>query len=272
MLDKPLVMGIINTTPDSFYSPSRCIDFSCLIHRVRQMVDQGVDVIDLGACSTRPGADLVSEVQELERLLPALKVIRKVAPDMPISIDTYRASVAEIAVRDFGASIINDVSGGADPLMFETVARLGVPYVLTHIKGSVEQMLADTHYDDLMADIADWFLIRLEQLHRLGVNDVILDPGFGFSKTLDQNYELLHKLSYLLALEHPLLVGVSRKSMIYKFLGNTPEEALNGTTVLHTLSLVAGAHIIRVHDVQSAREVVDLFIKTKNAYVCQSAD
>ena len=258
-IDRPWVMGIINVTPDSFYSGSRVGDEQMLVERVHQMLDEGADVLDVGACSTRPGSQSVDAVGEMERLHWALNVIRRVAPDSVISVDTYRADVARRCVEEWGADIINDISGGTlDETMFSTVARLHVPYVLMHMRGTPATMASMTQYDNVAAEVLEWMARRIDQLRQMGVADVIADPGFGFAKTLEQNYELLAGLDAFHALEAPLLVGVSRKRMIYTPLNSDADHALNGTTVLNTLALERGAHILRVHDVRPAVEAVKL--------------
>ena len=258
-IDRPWVMGIVNVTPDSFYSGSRVADEQTLIERIRQMQDEGADVIDVGACSTRPGSQSVDAQGEMERLQWALAVIRREAPGTIISVDTYRAQVARRCVEEWGADIINDISGGTlDEAMFETVARLRVPYVLMHMRGTPETMSSLTDYDNVAADVLEWMARRIDHLRQMGVADVIADPGFGFAKTQEQNYELLARLDAFHALDAPLLVGVSRKRMIYTPLECTANDALNGTTVINTMALERGAHILRVHDVRAAAEAVKL--------------
>ena len=258
-IDRPWVMGIINVTPDSFYSGSRVNDERSLVERVRQMLDEGADVLDVGACSTRPGSEQVDARQEMERLQWALGVMHREASDAIISVDTYRADVARRCVEEWGADIINDISGGLiDETMFATVAELQVPYVLMHMRGTPETMSSLTDYDNVAADVLEWMARRIDELRQLGVADVIADPGFGFAKTQEQNYELLARLDAFHALNAPLLVGVSRKRMIYTPLGCTADEALNGTTVINTIALQQGAHILRVHDVKAAVEAVRL--------------
>ena len=258
-IDHPWVMGIVNITPDSFYSGSRITDEHALEERVGQMLADGVDVIDVGACSTRPGSQSVDAHGEMDRLQWALAVIRRVAPDAVISVDTYRAEVAKRCVEEWGADIINDISGGTiDGEMFSTIARLRVPYVLMHMRGTPETMSTLTDYDDVTADVLEWMGRRIDRLRQSGVADIIVDPGFGFAKTLEQNYELLARLEAFHALEATVLVGVSRKRMIYMPLETTPEAALNGTTVINTMALMQGAHILRVHDVRAAVEAVRL--------------
>ena len=258
-IDRPWVMGIINITPDSFYGGSRVNDEAALVDRVHAMLADGADVLDVGACSTRPGSEQVDARGEMERLQWALSIIRREAPDMILSVDTYRADVASRCVEEWGADIINDISGGTiDNDMFATVARLHIPYVLMHMRGTPETMAALTDYDDVTADVLEWMARRIDVLRQMGVADVIVDPGFGFAKTLEQNYELLARLNAFHALEAPLLVGVSRKRMIYTPLGCTADEALNGTTVINTIALQQGAHILRVHDVRAAAEAVKI--------------
>ena len=258
-IDRPWVMGIINVTPDSFYSNSRVTDEQALVERVQAMMADGVDVIDVGACSTRPGSESVDAQGEMERLEWALAVIRRVAPDVILSVDTYRADVAHRCVEQWGIDIINDISGGTlDEKMFQTVADLQVPYVMMHMRGTPETMSGLTDYDNVTADVLNWMSRRIDELRQLGVRDIIVDPGFGFAKTVEQNYELLSRLEAFHSLEAPLLVGVSRKRMIYVPLDCDANQALNGTTVVNTIALMQGAHILRVHDVRAAAEAVKL--------------
>ena len=262
-LDRPLVMGILNVTPDSFYAGSRCGDDAAIAARARAIIDEGGDMIDIGAYSSRPGAEHISAEEEWRRLDRALSLVRKNCPDAVVSIDTFRAEIARRSIREYGVQIVNDISGGElDSEMFSVVAECKVPYILTHMRGTPQVMQQQTDYADLMADITAYFVERIDRLHRLGVCDIILDPGFGFGKSLDGNYTLLHRLPELHALGLPLLVGVSRKSMIYKLLGCTPDESLNGTSVLHALALAGGAKILRVHDVRAAVETVKIVTKT----------
>ena len=258
-LDRPLVMGILNVTPDSFFAASRtsATDAESLRERVRNMLDEGADIIDIGAYSTRPGADEVSADEEMRRLATALDIVRQEAPDAWLSVDTFRAEIAQNCVRDYGVNLVNDISGGTlDRAMFHTVARLGIPYVLMHLQGTPRTMQLNPHYDDPVAEVIEWLARRAQRLRELGAHDIILDPGFGFGKTLEHNYALLDKLDYFHELELPLLVGVSRKSMIYRLLETDPDQALNGTTVVNTIALLKGAHILRVHDVRAAVEAV----------------
>jgi dihydropteroate synthase len=258
-LSEPQVMGILNVTPDSFYAGSRMETEEAVRGRVQQIVDEGGSMIDIGAYSSRPGAADVSAEEEMARLRRGMKVVRAVAPEVPVSVDTFRADVAKMAVEELGVDIINDISGGElDKKMFGTVAKLGVPYILMHMKGTPQTMQQAPHYDDLMKEVMLYFAEKIQQLRDLGQKDIILDPGYGFAKTIDHNYELLRHQEMLEVFELPLLVGVSRKSMIYRLLGTSPEEALNGTTVLNTIALQKGASILRVHDVKEAVEVVKI--------------
>lgn len=262
-LSQPQVMGILNVTPDSFYEASRQQHEESIERRVRQIYEEGGDMIDIGAYSSRPGASDVSPDEEMERLRRGLTIIRRIRPDAVISVDTFRADVAKMCVEEFGADIINDISGGAmDANMFDTVARLKVPYILMHMQGTPQTMQAAPHYTDLMSEVLVYFARRIDQLHERGVCDIIVDPGFGFGKTLAHNYALMNHLDAFHTLACPLLVGISRKSMIYKLLGGTPESALNGTTVLNTLALSQGAHILRVHDVKECVETVQIVKET----------
>lgn len=260
-LGTPQVMGILNVTPDSFYSGSRKQTDTEIAERVEQILAEGGQMIDIGAYSSRPNADDVSTKEEMERLRRGLRILREKAPDAIVSVDTFRADVAKMCVEEYGVQIVNDISGGElDKEMFPTVARLGVPYVLMHMKGTPQTMQEAPHYDDLMKEILLYFAEKIQQLRDLGQKDIILDPGFGFAKTLEHNYELLSHLEALQIFELPILVGVSRKSMIYKLLGTTAQEALNGTTVLNTICLMKGcANILRVHDVKECVEAVNIY-------------
>ncbi|MBP5770576.1 MAG: dihydropteroate synthase [Bacteroidaceae bacterium] len=263
-----MVMGILNVTPDSFYANSRMENEEAICRRVGDILLEGGDIIDVGAYSSRPGAADVSEDEEMRRLAKALDIIRRHHPEALVSIDTFRASVARRCVEEFNADIINDISGGQlDEEMFQTVAALRVPYILMHMLGTPQTMQQAPHYEHLLAEVAQYFAFRLQRLHEEGVADVILDPGFGFGKTLEHNYDLLRHLGDLVGLfpDNAFLVGVSRKSMIYQLLDISPEEALNGTTVLHTIALQAGARILRVHDVKAAVETIRIWqaVQTK---------
>jgi dihydropteroate synthase len=262
-LSEPQIMGILNVTPDSFYSGSRKQTQDEVKERVEQIVAEGGQMIDIGAYSSRPGADDVSQEEEMRRLRMGMGIVREIAPDIPVSVDTFRADVARMCVEELGVDIINDISGGElDKDMFATVAKLGVPYILMHMKGNPQNMQNNPHYDNLMKEILMYFAEKVQQLRDLGQKDIILDPGFGFAKTVEHNYELMNHMDELKIFELPILSGISRKSMIYKLLGTNPQEALNGTTILNTISLLKGASILRVHDVKEAREVAIMVKKT----------
>ncbi len=269
-LSTPLVMGILNVTPDSFYSGSRKQTETDIVNRCRQILDEGGRIIDIGGQSTTPTSTLLTAKEELERLEPALAIIRREFPDVILSVDTFYSEVAKVTVEKYGVNIINDISGGQiDENMFETVARLNVPYILMHMRGTPQTMQQFTHYDNFIQDILYYFSEKMAKLNLLGVNDIIIDPGFGFSKTIDQNYQLMAYLKYFNTFDVPILAGISRKSMIYKFLGGTAQESLNGTSVLNTVALLSGAHILRVHDVKEAVECVKITTKISNSVVIQ---
>lgn len=260
---RPQVMGILNVTPDSFYAGSRMeTDDALISNRVRQMLEEGVDIIDIGAYSTRQNADDVPQEEEYRRLSVGLSIIRRLAGDILVSVDTFRADIAERCVRDYGVQIINDVSGGTlDAAMFDTVARLGVPYILMHMRGTPATMQSLTEYADVTRDVIADLSAKVEALRSRGASDIIIDPGFGFSKTVDQNYEMMARLSEFKAMGLPLLVGISRKSMIFRTLDTDARHSLNGTTVLNTVSLMGGAQILRVHDVCVCVEAVKIMGK-----------
>jgi dihydropteroate synthase len=263
-LTTPLVMGILNVTPDSFYADSRKQGEEEIEKRVVQIVGEGASIIDIGAYSSRPNADDVPVKEEMERLRKGLEIINRVAPNVAVSVDTFRADVASMCVEEYGVAMINDISGGElDKDMFRRVAKLHVPYILMHMKGTPQTMQQEPHYEDLMREILFYFSVRTQQLKELGVKDIIIDPGFGFAKTLDHNYELMGHLEDFKVFEMPILVGISRKSMIYRLLGSTPDDALNGTTVLNTIALMKGADILRVHDVRQAVEAIKIVEKMK---------
>ena len=263
-LREPQIMGILNVTPDSFYSDSRTPDEAHITDRVRQMMDEGADMIDIGGYSSRPGADDVTPEEEMDRLRRGLRIVRKLYPEVPVSVDTFRADVARMCIEEEGADIINDISGGMmDRQMFRTVARLGVPYILMHMQGTPATMQVAPHYDNLRREVMLYFAERIDRLCQMGAKDIIVDPGFGFGKTLEHNYELMNHLEDFAVFNLPLLVGISRKSMIYKLTGGTPQTSLNGTTVLNTISLVKGAHILRVHDVKAAAEAKQIYMAMK---------
>lgn len=256
-LQRPWVMGILNVTPDSFYADSRTpmAEPERIAQRVRQILAEGADIIDVGAYSSRPGADDISSLEEMRRLEVALTTVREVAPEVYVSVDTFRSEVARQCVEHFGVDLINDISGGVlDRAMPKVVARLGVPYIIMHMKGNPETMQMAPEYQDVVAEVLEFLARQQQRFFDAGGKDVIIDPGFGFGKTLQHNYRLMDRLQDFHELHAPLLVGVSRKSMIYKLLETTPQDALNGTTVLHTIAMMKGAHILRVHDVQAAVE------------------
>ena len=263
-LSTPKVMGILNITPNSFYDGGKFIEENDILLQVKKMISEGATFIDIGAYSSKPKAEYISEEKELKRIVPVVGLILKHFPKTVISIDTFRSEVARICIEN-GASIINDISAGSvDKKMMETVAKYNVPYIMMHKRGTPETMQSMAHYDNIVKELLLFFSEKVSAARSLGINDLIIDPGFGFAKTLDQNYELLEKLELFNILELPLLVGVSRKSMIYNKLKCTPEEALNGTTVLNTIALTKGAKILRVHDVKEAVECVTLFNKINN--------
>lgn len=267
-LSEPQVMGILNVTPDSFYAGSRGVTESYIVNRLHQLVDEGASIIDIGAYSSRPEAEDVSMEEEMTRLRHGLSLIRKHQPDAIVSVDTFRADVAKMCVEEYGVAIVNDISAGQmDKDMYPTIARLGVPYIIMHMKGTPQNMQNAPQYEHFLKEIFYFFSEKVQKLRDLGVKDIIIDPGFGFGKTLEHNYELMNHLEEFSLFELPLLVGISRKSMIYKLLDITPEEALNGTTTLNTIALLKGANILRVHDVKSAMEAVKIVTKMK---ACQA--
>jgi dihydropteroate synthase len=260
----PIVMGVINVTPDSFYNGGKMTDGKVLLASVEKMVTDGVSILDIGGVSTKPGALQVSTKTELERLLPAVVAIRKNFPAIPISIDTFRSWVAVRIIDEIGPVMVNDISGGSlDSNMFETIGKLKVPYILSHIQGTPATMQDDPQYEDVIKEISAYFSEKVKRLTKLGVEDIILDPGFGFGKNLDHNYELLNRLDSFKVFQLPVMVGLSRKSMIWKALEITPEASLNGTTVANTLAIMGGADILRVHDVKEAVDVVKIFCEIK---------
>lgn len=259
-LSEPKVMGILNVTPDSFYSGSRSFDEASIVSRIETLKYEGTDIVDIGACSTRPGSDTPEASEEERRLRLCLDILTNHWPDAIISVDTFRSSVARMCVEEYGVHIVNDISGGMmDSEMFMTVASLGVPYVLSHIQGTPATMHTSTHYNNLMQDILFYFSERVQMLRDLGQKDIIIDPGFGFGKTVEQNYELLSHLDELQILELPILSGISRKSMIYKVLDTSADKSLNGTTALNMACLLKGSSILRVHDVGACKEVIRLY-------------
>ena len=259
IVDKPLVMGIINATPDSFFAGSRFTNMDDIVAQTEKMLHDGADIIDIGGQSTRPGSELISADEEIKRIIPAIELISRKFPAAFISVDTFYSEVADAAV-DAGASIINDISAGSmDNKMIGTVAGLKVPYILMHMKGTPQTMQQNAVYENVTREVLDFFIAKTNELKKAGIADMIIDPGFGFAKTIDHNFELLKELSVFKILDRPILLGVSRKTTIYKTLGITAEESLNGTTVLNTIGLINGASILRVHDVKEAKEAVTLF-------------
>lgn len=260
--EEPRIMGILNVTPNSFFDGGKYQQVSKALKRAEVMLLEGADLLDIGAYSTQPNAEFVSEEEEINRIVPIVEALSKEFPDAFLSIDTFRSQVA-LQALDNGAHIINDVSGGKlDPKMFETVANYKAPYVLMHMKGTPQNMQQFTQYEDVVKEMMFYFSEQIAKARAAGISDVIIDPGFGFSKTLNQNFEILSKLELFQHLDVPVLSALSRKSMIYKYLQITPQEALNGSTVLHTLSLIKGAQLLRVHDVKEAKQCIQLFLKT----------
>ena len=267
-LSEPQVMGILNVTPDSFYAGSRSETEKDIVQRLHQIIDEGASIIDIGGYSSRPNAEHISAEEEMNRLRNGLEIIRKHSPNAVVSVDTFRADVAKMCVEEYGVAIINDISAGQmDEEMFPTIAKLGVPYIIMHMKGTPQDMQMNPQYDHFLKEIFYYFSAKVQKLRDLGVKDIIIDPGFGFGKTLEHNYELMNHLEEFSLFELPLLVGVSRKSMIYRLLETTPEEAMNGTTALHTIALLKGANILRVHDVKEAVESIKIVQKMK---ACQA--
>lgn len=267
-LSRPQVMGILNVTPDSFFDGSRKQTEKEIAQRIEQICQEGASIIDIGAYSSRPNADVVSTKEEMARLQRGLKLLKDSAKNTLLSVDTFRADVAKMCVEEYGVDIINDISGGTlDKDMFSTVARLKVPYILMHMKGDPQTMQLSPFYHNIVSEVCDYFEEKILKLNELGVQDIILDPGFGFAKTLEHNYQLLHHLEELHRFHLPILVGISRKSMIYNLLGITPKDALNGTSVLNTISLMKGAHILRVHDVKECIETIQITQALTNNHV-----
>jgi len=263
-LSTPKVMGILNVTPDSFYDGGKYDSTDKILKKVAGMISEGADIIDVGGISTRPGSEPVSEKEEIKRIIPAISLIRGHFPGTIISVDTYRANVARTVVKDYSVELVNDISGGEmDKNMFETIADLHIPYIFMHMKGSPLTMQAQTQYEDILTEILDYFASRVDRLRVLGLNDIVIDPGFGFSKTIEQNFYLLNRLNAFHIFELPIMVGISRKSMIYRTLKSEPSGSLNGTTVLNTVALLKGANILRVHDVKEAVQTITLLEKLK---------
>ena len=263
-LSGPMIMGILNVTPDSFYDGGFYDNQKKVIDQVEKMINDGASIIDIGGYSSRPGAENISPDVELARVLPIVKLIKERFSKILISIDTFRSEVAKQCVEN-GADIINDISGGSlDSKMFETVAKLNIPYIIMHMRGNPSNMMDKTDYENIIEEMENYFSKKIELAKSFGVNDIIIDPGFGFAKTTKQNFDILKNLTCLKKLDKPLLVGVSRKSMIYKTLNLSPIDSLNGSTVLHTISLLKGANIIRVHDVKEANECIRLVNELKS--------
>lgn len=256
-------MGILNVTPNSFYDGGKHKEINSIIHQVDKMLSEGADFIDIGAYSSKPSAEFVSEEEEIKRLVPIVKSLVETFPNIILSVDTFRAQVAKASV-EHGVAMVNDIAAGLlDDKMLETVAELKVPYIMMHMRGNPQTMQSLTDYNDIVKEMIFYFSERIQKARSFGISDIVIDPGFGFAKTLEQNYEVLHKMELFEMLELPILVGVSRKSMIYKVLENSPQEALNGTSVLNTIALQKGAKILRVHDVKEAVECIKLVSKLK---------
>lgn len=257
-LDEPIVMGILNITPDSFFDGGKYKNEQEIVAQTKKMIIEGATIIDVGAYSSRPNAEHISEEEELRRILPVITLLRNHFPDVILSVDTFRSNIAKICIEN-GADIINDISGGTiDNKMFETIAQLNVPYILMHIKGTPQNMQQNPNYNNVVKEVKNYFTEKVDQLKQLGATNIILDPGFGFGKTVEHNYQLLNTLDEFKDFGFPILAGVSRKSMINKVLNTTPDEALNGTTVLNTIALLKGVKILRVHDVKEAKEAIQL--------------
>jgi dihydropteroate synthase len=264
-LTNPCIMGIINVTPDSFYGGDRFSTEIEMLERVEQMVTEGAAIIDIGSVSTRPGAELISTKDELSRLIPAVIAIRKHFPEIFLSIDTFRSWVAVRVIDEIGPIIVNDISGGTlDSKMFETIGKIQVPYILTHIQGTPVNMQENPYYDDVVREVSSALSDSVRKLTRVGVTEIMIDPGFGFGKNLEHNYKLLNRLDSLKVFQLPVVVGLSRKSMIWKVLETNPEQALNGTTVVNTMALLGGADILRVHDVKPAVEALRILMQLKD--------
>ena len=256
-------MGILNVTPNSFYDGGKHKEINSIIHQVDKMLSEGADFIDIGAYSSKPSAEFVSEEEEIKRLVPIVKSLVETFPNIILSVDTFRAQVAKASVEN-GVAMVNDIAAGLlDDKMLETVAELKVPYIMMHMRGNPQMMQSLTQYDDIVKEMIFYFSERIQKARSFGISDIVIDPGFGFAKTLEQNYEVLHKMELFEMLELPLLAGISRKSMIYKVLESSPQEALNGTSVLNTIALQKGAKILRVHDVKEAVECIKLVSKLK---------
>ena len=265
-LECPKIMGILNLTPDSFYDGGRYTEEKAMMKQLEKMISEGADIIDLGGFSSRPGADIPSPKTEKERLKPALSYLKAKHPDVLISIDTWNANTADWAIENYLVGLINDISSGRhDPDIIDVVAKWKLPYIAMHMQGTPEDMQKNPSYEDIVDDLLFYFAERVQFLYSKGINDIIIDPGFGFGKTLDHNYTLLSLLDVFNSLELPIMVGISRKSMIYKFINTSAKESLNGTTALHMFALLKGVNILRVHDVAEAKETIQLFNKLYSA-------
>lgn len=263
--DYPKIMGILNVTPDSFYDGGKYTSKEHIIKRLKIIVDEGADIIDIGAYSSRPGADEVPEKEEIERLISVLEIARELYPQVCISVDTFRANVAKFVVENYAVNIINDIYAGfGSENMLETIAKLNVPYIMMHMQGNPATMQKNPKYNDIVFDIMKFFSERIKKANLIGISDIIIDPGFGFGKTIDHNYELMNRLEEFSIFDEPLLVGISRKSMIYKYLNFTADQALPGTIALNTISIMKGASILRVHDVAETKQIVAIVEKMKN--------
>jgi dihydropteroate synthase len=259
-LSYPLVMGILNVTPDSFYDGGKYVSEEAIQNRIDQIVNEGASIIDVGACSSRPGAIVVTETEELKRLMPVLGMIRKSYPKLIISVDTYRSGVAKSAIRDWNADIINDISAGEfDKQMFDVIAKYNVPYIMMHMKGTPQTMQINPLYYDLIKEMILYFICKINRMKILGICDIIIDPGFGFGKTISNNFKILNRLEEFKIFNLPILIGLSRKSMIYKTLNITANDASNGSTVLNTIALMKGASILRTHDVKESIQLIKLY-------------
>lgn len=256
---QPIVMGILNVTDDSFYDGGNYKNDTIILKQVRKMLNEGADIIDIGAFSSRPGAKIISFENEETKLRKILKLVRGEFPEITISVDTYRSDIAKIVIEEFGVDIINDISAGSfDTKMFKTIAKLNVPYIIMHMQGNPENMQDDPKYDNVVQDLIKYFAVKVHELRNLGVIDIIIDPGFGFGKNIEHNYQIIKYLNNFKVLNLPLLIGVSRKSFIYKLLEIDPDNALNGTTALHALALYKGVNVLRVHDVKEAKEAIKI--------------
>ncbi|MCF6184070.1 MAG: dihydropteroate synthase [Bacteroidales bacterium] len=263
-LSEPKIAGILNITPDSFYDGGKYFSENSVKNRIKQLVKEGADIIDIGAFSSRPGAELISEKEEQKRLRFALDIIRKLYPDIILSVDTYRSEIAKFAVNNFNVDIINDISAGNfDAEMFDTIAKLNVPYIIMHMQGTPGNMQKKPQYKDVVKDLLKYFSEKIERAKKTGINDLIIDPGFGFGKTIEHNYQILSKMELFQLAERPILVGLSRKSMIYTLNNETPDDALPGTLALNMIALRKGANILRVHDIKETRQVIEVYKKMK---------